>query len=176
MKLVIGVISLILATTSIFIFDFTSESDLTNWFVVDDVVMGGRSEGRFFLNQDGHAVFTGQISLQNNGGFSSVRYGFEPLSVKAYNSCVIRVRGDGKSYQFRVKSNQYDRASYVRYFQTSGNWQTIEIPFAQMYPTFRGMKLDQPNFPGIVMEEIAFLIGNKNAETFKLEIDFIQLK
>lgn len=45
-----------------------------------------------------------------------------------------------------------------------------------MYPTFRGRKLDSPNYSADGIEEIAFLIGNKRAESFKLEIDAISLK
>ena len=45
-----------------------------------------------------------------------------------------------------------------------------------MYPTFRGKKLDISNYNVDNIEEIAFLIANKKAEDFKLEIDSIVLK
>ena len=45
-----------------------------------------------------------------------------------------------------------------------------------MYPTFRGKKLDMPNYDADGIEEIGFLIANKKAEHFKLEIDSILLK
>jgi hypothetical protein len=86
------------------------------------------------------------------------------------------VKGDGKDYQFRLKSSSSDYYSYVTTFATSGEWQEIEINMADMYPTFRGRTLDQANFPGDQMEEIAFLIGNKKNEDFKLLIDKIELK
>mgnify|MGYP001300270260 CR=1 FL=1 len=54
--------------------NFTNSSDVSGWMVVDDIVMGGRSSGLFRLDKDGHGVFTGEVSLENNGGFSSVRY------------------------------------------------------------------------------------------------------
>ena len=60
------------------IFDFSKESDLRNWRIVDDVVMGGKSDGNFYINKDGHATFSGTVSLENNGGFSSVRHWFKP--------------------------------------------------------------------------------------------------
>ena len=89
---------------------------------------------------------------------------------------IIRIKGDGKCYQFRVKSNKYDRHSYVHDFETSGNWQTIEIPLLEMKPKFRGRGLDISNYQGEVMEEIAFFIANKKAESFKLELDNIALE
>jgi hypothetical protein len=45
-----------------------------------------------------------------------------------------------------------------------------------MYPSFRGRKLDKPNFSEDYIEEIAFLIGNKSEEKFQLLIDKIELK
>lgn len=158
------------------IFDFAPNSDLRNWSIVDDVVMGGRSDGRFSVNEEGYAVFQGKVSLENNGGFSMVKYRFNTRDVGQYRKVVIRLRGDGKRYQFRVKSEGYDRHSYVSYFQTSGDWETIEIPLNSLQPTFRGRKLRMPDYPGRIMSEIAFLIGNKKAESFRLEIDRIGLE
>ena len=158
------------------LFDFSPESDLNNWQVVDDVVMGGRSDGQFSLNEQGHGVFEGRVSLENNGGFSSVRHRFESKSLSGQQKFVLRLKGDGKRYQFRAKTSQSDRHSYIYYFETTGDWQTVEIPFQEMYPAFRGRKLKLPNFPGEQAAEIAFLIGNKKAETFKLVIDKVSVE
>ena len=88
----------------------------------------------------------------------------------------IRIKGDGKRYQLRVKSKTTAYFSYIAYFVTNGAWQTVDILFRDMYPSFRGNKLDMPNYPGDTMEEIAFLIANKKAEDFKLEIARIELR
>lgn len=157
------------------IFNFKSDSNLSNWTVVDDVVMGGRSDGRFKINSDGHGEFSGMVSLENNGGFSSVRHSFKTVNSAAYSKFVIRLKGDGKEYQFRVKANGNSRHSYIYKFKTSGDWQTIEIPFSEMSPSFRGYTLDMGNFNGNQMEQIAFLVGNKKAESFQLLIDRIGL-
>ena len=95
------------------IFDFDIQSDSSNWRVVDDVVMGGRSSGSFTIDENGHGVFKGNVSLENNGGFSSLRYRFKKLKTKGYTKVVLRVKGDGKSYQFRVKANSSDYYSYI---------------------------------------------------------------
>ena len=158
------------------LFDFNAQSELRNWVIVDDVVMGGRSSGSFSLTPEGHGLFKGRVSLENNGGFSSVRYRFDPKQVGEFTKVKLRVKGDGKSYQFRVKSSAGDSHSYVATFKTSSAWSTVEIPFASMYPSFRGQKLNMPNYPGQSMEEIAFLIANKTAENFALEIDRIELE
>ncbi len=169
------IISWILMPSQI-IFDFHKASNQANWTVVDDVVMGGISSGNFYINENGHGVFHGNVSLENNGGFSSVRYRFKKISTTSYTNILLRIKGDGKTYQFRVKTKSTDYYSYISHFQTSGDWETIEIPLHDMYPAFRGRKLDSPNYAAGGIEEIAFLIGNKRAESFKLELDTISLE
>lgn len=158
------------------IFDFNKKSNVEDWVIVDDGVMGGRSKGNFKLSKDGFGVFEGKISLENNGGFSSLRYKFPKIETKEYSKVVLKLKGDGKQYQFRVKTNSGDYYSYITTFSTSGKWQEIEIPLKDMYPSYRGRKLDQPNFSGDYIEEIMFLIGNKKEENFKLLLDNLELK
>lgn len=160
---------------SMLLIDFDNTSDLKNWMIVDDVVMGGRSQGNFELNEDGNGVFYGYVSLENYGGFSSVRYRPGQIHVEGHSNAHIRLKGDGKDYQFRVKTSRYDRHSYIYTFQTSGEWETITIPLAEMEPGFRGRKLSIPNYPAAVFEEVAFLIANKKNESFRLELDNIVL-
>ena len=162
--------------SSSIIFDFNENSSINNWLVVDDVVMGGRSTGNFKLSKDGNGVFYGNVSLENNGGFSSVRYRFEKLMLEKFKTIVLKIKGDGKNYQFRIKHKSSDYASYITSFSSSGEWQEIKIPIESMYPSFRGRKLNEPNFYHESMEEITFLIANKQNEDFKLLIDKIELK
>jgi hypothetical protein len=167
---------MLLTTDSSLIFDFDKGVDLQGWQVVDDVVMGGRSSGKFAINNDGHGVFSGEVSLENNGGFSSVRYDFsEKKSVKEYSKIIITLKGDKKDYQFRVKVRSNDYYSYIASFKTSGEWEKVEISLAEMYPSFRGRTLDKPNFESDYMKEIRFLIGNKKPQNFELIIDKIEL-
>lgn len=161
---------------STLIFDFNKTSDIEKWTVVDDEVMGGKSSGTISLSPEGHGVFEGTVSLENNGGFSLVRYGFKQISTKKATKVVLKLKGDGKTYQFRIKTNAGDYYAYVSTFSTTGEWQEIEILLKDMYPAFRGRKLDQPNFSDDHIEEIGFLIGNKKQETFRLKIDRIGLE
>ncbi|WP_290698426.1 CIA30 family protein [Lacinutrix sp.] len=158
------------------IFNFTTDANISNWRIVDDVVMGGRSNGNFALNKDGHGVFKGKVSLENNGGFSSLRYNTETIALKKNTKVCIKLKGDGKNYQFRIKANKNERYSYITTFKTSGKWETITINLKDLYPAFRGRTLDYPNFDKTTIEELAFLIGNKKAESFELLIDAIVLE
>jgi NADH dehydrogenase [ubiquinone] 1 alpha subcomplex assembly factor 1 len=165
-----------LMMNTIILFNFTKDANMQNWFVVDDSVMGGVSAGKMSVNEEGHGMFQGHVSLDNNGGFSSIRYNAGRTNLKGHSKFVIKLKGDGKAYQFRVKTNSSDYYSYTVSFNTTNQWQTIEIPFSSMTPNFRGQTLNMANFPGDSLEEIGFLIGNKKAEDFKLEIDYISVQ
>lgn len=176
MKVLILLISLMIFQNQMIIFDSNKNSNNSNWRIVDDVVMGGQSNGTFHTTDAGKVIFSGNVSLENNGGFSMVQYVFETKNISSFAKVSIYLKGDGKTYQFRVKSSIDDSYSYVIPFKTSGAWETIEIPFNTMYPSFRGRKLDKANYPGQQLEMVAFLIGNKKEERFKLEVDSIVLK
>lgn len=158
------------------LFTFSSDADINQWQIVDDRVMGGESNGKFELSEEGYGHFYGKVSLENNGGFSMVQYNAPSTSVKEYSKLILRLKGDGKRYQVRVKSSDAERFSYIYYVQTSGDWQTIEVPFNKMEPYFRGNMLDKPNFPGEQLDQLAFLIGNGKEESFSLYVDKIELK
>lgn len=161
---------------SIVLFDFNLKSNRSDWRIVDDSVMGGISLSTFLVDANGNGVFEGKVSTENNGGFCSVHYNFKKVSIKDHQLFSIRLKGDGKKYQFRVKSKRDDYYSYVYDFQTTSDWQTIEIPITELYSTFRGRKLDFQNYDGTSLEEIAFFIGNKKKESFQLMIDKIEVK
>jgi hypothetical protein len=158
------------------VFDFHKDADLAGWEIEDDVVMGGRSQGVLKLNDEGHAVFSGAVSLENDGGFSSLQWYFPPMDVSAYTTALLRVKGDGKNYQFRVESEPGLHHNYVYTFATSGEWETIEVPLKEMYAEHHGNRLDLPNYPGKILSQIRFLIANGEAENFELLIDRIELK
>lgn len=162
--------------TSLTIIDFNKNSNLFDWRVVDDIVMGGQSNSKFIINNEGHAVFYGTVSIANNGGFSLLRHRFEKLDVSKFETIKIRLKGDGKKYQFRVKPNQFNQFSYTTYFQTNNEWETIEIRLVDLIPTFRGRTLDMDNYAGNELEELGFLIGNKKNEQFQLIVDSIILE
>tara|TARA_B100001146_G_scaffold224965_1_gene245317 strand:+ start:49942 stop:50430 length:489 start_codon:yes stop_codon:yes gene_type:complete len=157
------------------IFNFSKESDISSWRVVNDTVMGGESNAKFRLNDAGNGVFEGHVSLENNGGFSSVQYAFKTLDVSPDDTILLRVKGDGKTYQFRVKDKRSTDHSYISEFETTGAWQTLHISLKNMYPQYRGQRLRRPNFDKDQIEQITFLIGNGKVQDFKLEIDSIEL-
>ncbi len=156
--------------------DFPNAVGVDGWQVEDDGVMGGLSKGSFSINQEGLGIFSGNVTLENNGGFSSVQRYFDPIDVSAFRSVCLRVKGDGKQYQFIVEAEKNAWHYYVHEFLAGEEWQTVEIPLADMYPVRRGDRLGLPNFPGETLSQVRFLIGNGVAEPFRLEIEKIWLK
>lgn len=158
------------------LFDFAEPAAMRGWQIEDDGVMGGVSKGTFTRDPAGHAVFSGEVSLDNNGGFSSVQRYFDPIDVSSCHSAIIRIKGDGKKYRFIVESEKDARHYYVANFETNGEWQEIEIPLRQMYAVRRGDRLDLPDYPGKTMAQIRFMIANRKAENFRLQIASVRLE
>ena len=124
------------------VFDFTKPStDLKEtWGALDDVVMGGVSESSIRFANDA-AVFFGNVSTANSGGFASVRTrNFNSaINLSGYEGIELRVRGDGKRYKFFIRSNSaWDGIGYAYSFDTVYNiWTTVRIPFKDLIPVFR---------------------------------------
>lgn len=178
MKLIIilSIMSVMYQDKSSILFDFSNSKNISEWYVVDDGVMGGRSQGEMSFNDVGNGHFRGYVTTENNGGFSSVRYAFNTKNVSKFKKVILKVKGDGKTYQFRLKSDSSMHYSYIQSFETSGSWETIKLSFNNFYPSYRGSTLDLPNYPGEMIEEIALFIGNKRKENFSLEIEKIYLE
>lgn len=54
--------------------DFGSADAVEAWAPIDDRIMGGVSQSRLSFHADGYAVFAGTVSMENGGGFASVRH------------------------------------------------------------------------------------------------------
>lgn len=135
------------------VFDFTQpDFNISPWGSLDDVVMGGVSQGRFALSQEATeqtAIFSGVISTDNSGGFSSVRTrNFEPpFNFSGWAGIQLRVKGDGQRYKFILRnSGGWDSPAHIYSFDTvSDEWITVTVPFAEMVATFRAKCV--PNAP-----------------------------
>lgn len=159
------------------VLNFSDKSDSINWQIVNDMVMGGKSLGQFEINhQEGIGTFFGSVSTANNGGFSQVRFILNQVSVHGFSHLVLYAKGDGKRYQIRIREYLETSHAYIAYFDTTTDWKSIRIPLKEMYPTFRGRKLNISNFNGQTIEELGILIGNKCDESFHLLIDKIGLE
>lgn len=159
--------------------EFTAqEADEQGWRVVDDGVMGGLSKGRLEISDEGKLRFSGNLSLENNGGFSSLRTGKLMIDLGAAEGVLLRVKGDGRRYQMRFNTDARYRAMEVSFsaeFLTQKNkWIEVALPFNAFSGSFRGMRLKNEVFDPSKIQRMGVLLGDKKAGPFELEIDWIR--
>ena len=122
--------------------DFTDANaeEIPLWTAINDDVMGGISHSRIKLSPAATALFSGQLALENNGGFASIRRRDDNYNLNACTGVMLKVKGDGRTYQFRVKTDeQYDGIAYRTLFATdTRQWLTLTLPFDSFSASFRG--------------------------------------
>lgn len=159
-------------TRTLFDFSQTNQPGDT-WQVVNDDVMGGVSTSRFEFTTNGTAVFTGVLSLENNGGFASVRSLPARQDLTGFNCLVIRILGDGRLYKLTIRTGTgSDSPLYQCSFPTrNGGWTEQRMEFKDFTPTYRGRVLASvpPIDPGQI-RSVGFLIADKQAGPFRLEM------
>jgi NADH dehydrogenase [ubiquinone] 1 alpha subcomplex assembly factor 1 len=157
--------------------DFVADSPDLGWYVQNDNVMGGRSEGGFETKEQGELIFAGSTNT-NGGGFSSIRTQPFQLDISEYDGIQLRVKGDGRRYTWQLQTNARYRGRPVSYwtdFETeAGEWSTVNIPFASFYPQFRGFKLDGPELDPSNITELGLYIYDKQDGAFELRLDSVE--
>ena len=157
--------------------DFTNSADERDrWRNVNDNVMGGISQGTINFTEQNTAIFSGTLSLENNGGFSSVRRDAEDVDLSEATGLSLRVKGDGRRYQLRVQTADADNISYRAEFETTvGEWQQVQFLFSDFEPVFRGRIVSNaPALNSTAVEQVGFLIADKKDGEFQLEVDWIR--
>jgi NADH dehydrogenase [ubiquinone] 1 alpha subcomplex assembly factor 1 len=161
------------------LFDFTRIEAAKEWQTVNDGVMGGVSNGRFKITDSKTMEFFGTLSLANNGGFASVRTKARKLDLEKGDTLVTKVRGDGRAYML----NLYPAKSQVAYSYRAplptkkDEWIELKIPLDQFEATSFGRVVSNA---GAVkpseINSIGFMLGDKKAGPFKLEIEWIKVE
>ena len=159
------------------VFDFDAPKEAQRWRPVNDGVMGGRSEGAFRVSPDGILKFYGNLSLENRGGFASVRSRTTELELPQAEALLIRVRGDGRSYycNLYVPSKRIAYSYRAKIDTKAGRWQEVRLPLTSFRATWFGRTLpDAPKIDAKNVRALGFMIADKKAGPFKLEVDWIR--
>lgn len=156
--------------------DFRLPGKTSTWRVVDDRLMGGVSRSRLDETAEEVASFRGQLSLEQGGGFASVRCDFPPRDLSRERGLSLRVRGDGRTYKLRLRDHvPVGGADWQARFETvSGVWITVHLPFDTFAPTSRGKAVPdaEPLDLGSVTT-IGLLVSEQQAGCFELELEWI---
>jgi NADH dehydrogenase [ubiquinone] 1 alpha subcomplex assembly factor 1 len=158
------------------LFDFSTEQALDDWTSINDAVMGGVSAGRLESTGNGTAKFTGFVSLENDGGFASVRSRPGRYDLGGYSGLRLRIRGDGRHYKVNLKTDLgADGILYRAIVETRENeWQVPRLPFEEFLPTFRGRFVQQaPRLDPSCVTSLGVMISDRQAGPFCLEIAWI---
>lgn len=171
------ILPVMLATLS---FDFGVDCDNCNeWFVVLDGVMGGLSTGKLKTTANS-IVLEGKVSLDNNGGFTSVRTPYQEYDLSEYNTVAIRYRSMGQDFAFTL--NKYRRFWYPNYKAnlpiTDGKWitETYEL---RNFGTYKLEELidgtpDTDDLANII--RLGFISNTKAATDYTFEVDFVEFR
>jgi len=152
---------------------FGAPGEAEGWHVVDDAVMGGRSAGALERTAEGTLVFSGRVSLEQGGGFSSVRSGELRASLAGARALRLTCRGDGRRYKLRLYTRRVaDGVAYQAPFETvPGEWIERRFEPRDFAPSWRGRPvLDAPPLELGEVLEVGVLISDRQAGPFRLEL------
>ncbi len=157
--------------------DFSQPAEASEWRSIDDRVMGGVSESSMTFSDQGSAIFSGAVSLENNGGFASVRSAAKKRDWSGFDWIVLRVRGDGKTYSINLKTDpNFDGITYRSTFTTKRDeWTTVALPVDGFRPVFRGRPVPQAGkIDWKEIQSAGLMISGRQEGEFRLEIESIQ--
>jgi monofunctional biosynthetic peptidoglycan transglycosylase len=159
------------------LFDFSKPDAIEAWQTVNDGVMGGVSEGKVRMTKDKTLEFFGNLSLEKNGGFASTRTRPGKLDLPHYDALVFKVRGDGRTYYFNihVPTEQIAFSYRAKFATEKDKWQEIRIPLKDFKATSFGQEVpDAAPLDSKNVESLGFLLADKKAGPFKLEVAWIK--
>lgn len=158
------------------LFDFRAGNSMPRWRSNNDGVMGGLSQGSAKMTESG-MEFSGVLSLENNGGFSSV-YQQVRFNLSEYDGIRFEVLGDGRRYQLRLRSDALFRpgepVNFGHEFDTvKGEWTEVFVPFSELRQSWRGRKLSGYPLNASDIRRVAFMLADKQAGEFSLKVRWL---
>lgn len=157
----------------------TDFDDGDGWLIVNDGVMGGRSNGAVeFFNSA--MRFTGDV-VTAGGGFTSVRFQLTGDELEGSDHLALRVRTDDRIYGLTLQDAAQARGRFVSHGADlvvdgptdADGWQTTELRYDELFPSVFGQSVDAPPFEPDGATEIGIIIGDGVDGPFTLDIDWI---
>jgi monofunctional biosynthetic peptidoglycan transglycosylase len=161
------------------IVDFASPEAAQKWQAVNDGVMGGVSDGRFRITEEQTLEFFGTLSLENNGGFASVRTKPTDLDIQAGDTLVARVKGDGREYVLNIytKSRRMAFSYRAPLPTTKDEWTQVRVPLADFIPTAFGRRVQGmgPVEPDQI-NGLGFMLSDKKPGKFQMQVEWVKVE
>ena len=158
--------------------EFDNPASIRNWRAVNDGVMGGRSVGRYRLTDKNMLEFFGYLSLENNGGFASIRLPSGDFKFKQGDSVILRVKGDGRTYNMNLYAQRnLGGYSFRQSFKTTANKLIeVKLPVDQFVATWRGRVFPKQELNPSQIAGLGILLGDKKQGKFSLHIESISVE
>jgi len=156
-------------------FDLAAGASADGWSVVNDTVMGGVSSGRLAV-ADGMLVFTGELSLDNNGGFASVRSPLiDPALTAAWADADgprLVVEGDGRTWTVEVRTGDPEGGWVATLPTSAGGVTDTVLPWDSFVPVnrFLGRREASEPLEPLSVTTIAFYLVDGVEAPFRLGI------
>lgn len=159
------------------LFDFTEAAAVTEWQAVNDGVMGGVSQGTFQITDRNTLAFFGTLSLENNGGFASVRTRPKKLALRLGDALRVRVQGDGRRYSLNLYVPRPQTAFSYRatVTTTTDEWVEVTLPLDSFEATSFGRPVDAGPVNPEEVSALGFMVSDKRAGPFRLDIEPIRV-
>lgn len=156
--------------------DFDDDNEA--WFIVNDGVMGGRSNGTATVS-DSMLRFTGSV-VTAGGGFTSVRLRLAGDELAGSTRIEMRVRPDGRTYgltmedaaEVRERSVSH-RADIVMGQVDADGWTVATVDHDALVPSLFGQPVDAPPFDPGAAREFGIIIADGTDGDFALDVDWI---
>ncbi len=152
---------------------FVDPASIAGWSNVDDTVMGGVSSSTTSW-EEGRLVFAGELSLENNGGFTSVRGPVDPsigTTIADAAALSVDAEGDGRTYVVQLRT--VDESLYISSLTSvDGVAQRYELPLAGFEPVTRFLE-PSPGTPPLdasAVVQIAIYLLDKQEGGFRLAV------
>jgi len=161
------------------LFDFTGADAAKDWQPVNDGVMGGVSEGKFKITDTKTMEFFGTLSLENNGGFASVRTRARKLDLEQGDTLIAKVKGDGREYSLNLYLNKPLIAfSYRATVPTKKDeWIEVKVSLDKFEATSFGRVVkDAGAVKPDEVNALGFMLSDKKSGPFKLEVESITVE
>jgi NADH dehydrogenase [ubiquinone] 1 alpha subcomplex assembly factor 1 len=157
------------------VFDFRQPQTATTWSSIDDVVMGGMSYSTLRSTANQTTVFSGAVSLENNGGFASMRSPDNLYDLGGKDGLSIRCRGDGKRYGLILRCKSETRLRYQMHFHTEPDlWETVHLAFSRFKPKRLGAFVwGAPPLDPAQIVSVGLIISEGQDGKFALEMEWI---
>ena len=164
------------STSDPFEFNFGKEKDGANWGVINDGVMGGLSKGKAYMKENS-LFFSGTISLENNGGFTSLRAPYERMDLSAFEYIEVRYKSTGRSCAISLdQSTRFWLPNHKLRLPLSEDWAVLRIPLKELneYRMGRktGRRMTKDKASSVI--RIGIITDSKEAGDFAFEIDYIK--